>query len=81
MKTLRTVNVVLLDSGIVQELIAFPATRDGKEASARLFKKYACAINKELTQEDLHDALETGSYDNQAGSEVLLVHSFKRHTR
>lgn len=72
MKTLRTVNVLALGSGTAQELIASPATKEGKEAAAKLFAKHARSINEELTKEDLQDALETGSYDDRNGQEVLL---------
>lgn len=49
-----------------------PRNKGRKRSSSKLFAKHARSINEELTKEDLHDALETGSYDDRNGQEVLL---------
>lgn len=74
MKTLATVNVIVMDPTF-KSIVSFPDDEAGNEAAEELFKKKVKEDYGELNEMDISCLLEDGLYENESGYTIYLVHS------
>jgi len=72
---LKTVNVIELHSGIVEQLSAFPDNKAGNKKAEALFTKLFSKIAPDYDQANVTMFMDGGCFDDGNGREILLVHS------